>query len=359
MTRYDQGVCQMKKISLIAFSAVSLTVLAACNNSDDQSPIATIDGGENITAQDLLTELQANQNGAPLLQNAFFGELSSQLLTLASEDMDITDEEIDEMIASMQEEYGAADEEELINMFSMVTSIEDREGLINDVVLPELTLMNLQSEGVDLSQENLEAHYNENSDEFDTISARHILVEDEETANEVLDRLESGDDFADLAAEFGTDGTAPTGGELGQFSRVAPPMEPVFLEAAFGLELNEVSEPVETENGFHIIEVTEQSFGFEENAEMVERAYIEQEGTNMMVVIQQLLETYDVNVEDEFYQGVIDQITATPAEEEQPVEEEQPAEETPDADEEETPAEGEEETEAPAEEESTDESEEE
>ncbi len=62
----------MKKISLIAFSAVSLTVLAACNNSDDQSPIATIDGGENITAQDLLTELQANQNGAPLLQNAFF-----------------------------------------------------------------------------------------------------------------------------------------------------------------------------------------------------------------------------------------------------------------------------------------------
>lgn len=322
--RYDQGVCQMKKMSLIAFSAVSLTVLAACNNGDEQSQIATIEG-EAITAQDLLSELQANQNGAQLLQSAFFGELSAQLLTLASEDMDISEEEINEMIASMQEEYGAADEEELINMFTMVTSIEDRQGLIDDIVLPELALMNLQSEGVDVSQENLEAFYNENSEEFDTITARHILVEDEETANEVLDRLESGDEFAELAAEFGTDGTSTTGGDLGPFSRVAPPMEPVFLEAAFDLDLNEVSEPVETENGFHIIEVTDQSTGFEENEATVERAYIEQEGTDMMGVMQQLLDTYEVTVEDEFYQGVLDQIVGAPDPSE--VEEEQPAEE--------------------------------
>jgi parvulin-like peptidyl-prolyl isomerase len=87
----------------------------------------------------------------------------------------------------------------------------------------------------------------------DQVWARHILVGDQETAESVLERLEAGEAFEDLAAELSTDGSAATGGDLGWFndSRMVAP----FSEAAFDAEVGEVAGPVETQFGFHIIEV--------------------------------------------------------------------------------------------------------
>ena len=86
------------------------------------------------------------------------------------------------------------------------------------------------------------------------VQARHILVETEEKAKEIAGKLKSGGDFAALAKENSKDpGSKDNGGDLGYFTRGQ--MVPQFEEAAFKLEKGAVSDPVQTQFGFHVIKV--------------------------------------------------------------------------------------------------------
>ncbi len=87
------------------------------------------------------------------------------------------------------------------------------------------------------------------------VRARHILVETEEAAKAVIQKLADGADFAELATSESTGPSGPNGGDLGFFTKeqmVAP-----FAEAAFALKAGEVSEPVQTRFGWHVIKVEE------------------------------------------------------------------------------------------------------
>ena len=104
----------------------------------------------------------------------------------------------------------------------------------------------------------IEAAYRERYAEAaptEQVKASHILVEDKATAEDIRAKLADGAAFADLAKEYGTDGTAEKGGELGWFEQ--GDMVPEFSEAAFALEVGEVSEPVETPFGWHLIRVAD------------------------------------------------------------------------------------------------------
>lgn len=87
------------------------------------------------------------------------------------------------------------------------------------------------------------------------VRASHILVNTEDEAKEVIDRLNKGDSFEDVAKEVSIDGSAATGGDLDYFSRIR--MVKPFADAAFSLEVGDISEPVQSEFGYHIIKLTD------------------------------------------------------------------------------------------------------
>ena len=90
------------------------------------------------------------------------------------------------------------------------------------------------------------------------VRARHILLTNEEDAALAKERLDAGEDFGELAAEMSLDpGTKDIGGDLGWFPKGV--MTPTFQDAAFALEPGQISDPVQSPFGFHIIEVLEKA----------------------------------------------------------------------------------------------------
>ena len=86
------------------------------------------------------------------------------------------------------------------------------------------------------------------------VHARHILLETEDKAKEVLTEIQGGKDFAEAAKEHSTGPSGPNGGDLGYFG--ADAMVKPFADAAFAMQSGDVSsEPVQTEFGWHLIKL--------------------------------------------------------------------------------------------------------
>lgn len=110
-----------------------------------------------------------------------------------------------------------------------------------------------------VSPEKVRAYYDEvimpqdGGTQGEEIRARHILVADKATAEKLISELKQGADFAELAQINSIGPSAERGGDLGYFQNGQ--MVPAFNEAAFALSVGQVSAPVETEFGWHVIKL--------------------------------------------------------------------------------------------------------
>ena len=108
-----------------------------------------------------------------------------------------------------------------------------------------------------IKEENLKASYNNfiaDETSREEIKASHILMDTESEAIDVINMLNDGDDFAELAKNKSTGPSGPSGGDLGWFKRGQ--MVPPFEKVAFSLNKNEITQiPVQTQFGWHVIKI--------------------------------------------------------------------------------------------------------
>ena len=165
----------------------------------------------------------------------------------------VTDDEIQAELDKMAESYGGKETFEQQLALSGMT-VDNMKSEIKSY----LETVKLLEPRIKITDEEISTYFDQNKDDFnepEQVEASHILVADEATAKKVRQKLNEGEDFTALAAEYSTDtNNAKNGGELGYFGRGL--MDEAFENAAFSMKIGDISEPVKSQFGYHIIKVT-------------------------------------------------------------------------------------------------------
>lgn len=249
----------MKKLTIAATIAASVLLLSACtddnNDAKADSEVVVETKVGDVTKEDFYNEMKG-YIGESALYNMV-------VIKVLEDKYEVTDEEVDKAVQEAKDEQG-----DMFSMWLMQQGFPD-EDAFREQTYQRLLQEKLVFEDTDVSDEEVEKKFNEmkKNDEIE-IRASHILVEDEATANDLKKQLDEGADFAELAKENSTDGSAAQGGDLGYFGKGRMVKE--FEEVAFDLDEGEISEPVKSEFGYHIIQVTDIPT-FEEKKEELRR----------------------------------------------------------------------------------------
>lgn len=226
----------MKKWALSIAVTAGLLGLTACGNGGDSEAVVTSKAGD--ISKDELYNVMKERYGDQVLQELVYEKVLSKKYKVTDKELNA---QLDELKTQMGDNFemalqqsGFSDEDALKR--SLKIGMLQEKAAVKDIKVSEAEV-----------KEKYEAMKPQ-------INARHILVEDEKTAKEVISKLDKGEKFEDLAKKYSTDpGSAEKGGELGWFG--AGQMVPEFEEAAYALNKNEISKPVKTEHGYHVIQL--------------------------------------------------------------------------------------------------------
>ncbi len=237
---------------ILLIVALLFNPLQRGNSSVNEAFVASVNG-VNITKDQLYDEMYA-QTGQQILDMLIVNELVRQ--EAKANNIEVTEEEIDAELEKQAEASGTT-VEDLLNSITQFYGV-DEQYLRNDIE-HTLRVKKLILPQVEITDEEVRQYYDDNIEQFTTpeqVRASHILVESKEEAEAIIAELQAGADFAQLAREKGTDGTAPNGGDLNYFGRGEMVKE--FEDAVFAMEVGEITEqPVETQFGFHVIMKTD------------------------------------------------------------------------------------------------------
>lgn len=148
---------------------------------------------------------------------------------------------------------------ELLYQNAVDTGMEEREDYKQQLqearkgILTQLAIQDVIN-GASVDEEEIKDYYEQNIEYFkedEQVTARHILVDTLEKAQQVKEEIASGTSFEDAARKYSSCPSKDQGGFLGSFGRGM--MVPEFENAAFELEVGVVSEPVKTQFGYHLI----------------------------------------------------------------------------------------------------------
>ncbi len=216
-----------------ALLLTSLPALAQDSGAEEDPTIATVNG-EAILRSDVLTAA---------------GELPAQYQAQIPQILPLLVERLIDtrLISAAANEAGLADDEEVGERLEAQKSVIMREVYLERQV------------GDRMSDEALRSRYDsflEENPPAVEVSARHILVEEETEAKDIITELDGGADFAELAQSRSIGPSSSEGGSLGFFTKEE--MVPEFSEAAFALEDGAYTgEPVQTQFGWHVIKTEE------------------------------------------------------------------------------------------------------
>jgi foldase protein PrsA len=239
----------MKKWILALSTAASLLALSACNNGDSEVIVETKAG--DITKEEFYNAMK-ERFGKDVIRDLVHEKVLSK-------EFKVTEKEIDKEIENIKEMYGPQYE---------IAVQQNGEETIRNMVKLDLLRQKAAMKDIKVTEEEMKQYYNEYKPK---VKASHILVDDEKTANEIKAKLDKGEDFAKLAKEYSKDpGSAEKGGDLGWFG--PGKMVKEFEDAAYALKVGEISKPVKSDFGYHIIKVTdkEEKKSFEEMKEEIE-----------------------------------------------------------------------------------------
>lgn len=245
------------------FAALVLTLMlvaTGCMSTDggaavtDDSPVAFTAYGNTVTVADF--EQRMEEALAPTLEQLLAQGQTREDIAAQAEEFEVRQSIFDEMIQEelllhvAQEEGLGVDPQEVDEL------IEQRRAAGGDLVDTEDPEAEEELRE-DIARQQLIMQVLVQHTTADMFKSKHILVEDEETAQEVMEKLEAGEDFAELASEYSQDpGSAERGGEYGWIPR--GDFVPEYEEAAFTSELNEPV-IVESQFGYHVIVVEDRA----------------------------------------------------------------------------------------------------
>ncbi|RFU62111.1 peptidylprolyl isomerase [Peribacillus glennii] len=229
----------MRKWALSIAVAAGLIGLTACNNGADSEAVVETKAGD-ISKEELYNAMK-ERHGNQVIQELVYEEV-------LSENYKVSDKEVDKRVDEIKGQM-----EQMGQSFDMVLA---QEGFKDEKAFKRYIKVMMMREqaalkDVKVSEKEMKEHYNTLKPE---VKARHILLKDEKTAKEVKQKLDKGEKFEDLAKKYSQDpGSAEKGGDLGWFG--AGQMVPEFENATYALKKNEISAPVKSQHGYHIIQL--------------------------------------------------------------------------------------------------------
>ena len=151
--------------------------------------------------------------------------------------------------------------QELLYLNAVENKLDQEEGFQKELeILKENFLkqyaINKVLQNIEISEAEINQYYDENKEHFqvpESARASHILVDSEEEAKEIIEEMNNGLSFEEAAEKYSNCPSKAQGGDLGEFTRGR--MVPEFETAAFSMEEGEISQPIQTQFGYHIIKL--------------------------------------------------------------------------------------------------------